>query len=194
MVKLTKASLIAYYTLGVTLPDFFTPGGKIYNAIRCLLLRSILPEFGAKNKIDGGIYIGDGDDVQIGNRCQVNHGCRLVNVKLGNFDMIAPEVVFVPKLHRASSNEIPMIEQGEIKFPRAVVEDDVWIGHRAIIMPGLRIGRGAIVGAGAVVTKHVPPYAVVGGVPARLIKWRRNEEVYREEPLPSGAEYVAENR
>ncbi len=52
------------------------------------------------------------------------------------------------------------------------VGNDVWIGHGAIVLPGVEIGDGAIVGAGAVVTKNVPPYAIVGGSPARVIKYR----------------------
>lgn len=53
-----------------------------------------------------------------------------------------------------------------------VVEDDVWIGHGATILSGVRIGQGAVVAAGAVVAKDVPPYAIVGGVPAKIIKYR----------------------
>lgn len=53
-----------------------------------------------------------------------------------------------------------------------VIEDDVWIGESAIILSGITIGQGAVVGAGAVVTKDIPPYAVVGGVPAEIIKYR----------------------
>lgn len=49
---------------------------------------------------------------------------------------------------------------------------DVWIGHGAIVMPGVAIGHGAVIAAGAVVTKDVPPYAIVAGVPARFLKWR----------------------
>jgi acetyltransferase-like isoleucine patch superfamily enzyme len=55
-----------------------------------------------------------------------------------------------------------------------VIEDDVWVGSKAVILHGVRIGRGAIVAAGAVVTKDVPPYGVVGGVPARILKFRWN--------------------
>jgi Hexapeptide repeat of succinyl-transferase len=55
---------------------------------------------------------------------------------------------------------------------RVTIGHDVWIGHGAIVMPGLSIGHGAVVAAGAVVTKNVEPYAVVAGVPARRIKWR----------------------
>lgn len=58
-----------------------------------------------------------------------------------------------------------------------IVDDDVWIGYRATIMSGVHIGQGAVVAAGAVVTKDVPPYAIVGGVPARVIKYRFSPEV-----------------
>lgn len=54
-----------------------------------------------------------------------------------------------------------------------MIDNDVWIGTRAIIMPGVHIGTGAIIGAGAVVTKDVPDYAVIAGVPARIIKFRK---------------------
>jgi tetrahydrodipicolinate N-succinyltransferase len=58
-----------------------------------------------------------------------------------------------------------------------VVDDDVWIGYRAMILSGVHIGQGAVVAAGAVVTKDVPPYAIVGGVPAKVIKYRFSPEV-----------------
>jgi acetyltransferase-like isoleucine patch superfamily enzyme len=56
---------------------------------------------------------------------------------------------------------------------KLLIDNDVWIGIRAIILPGVRIGEGAIVGAGAAVTKDVPPWSIVGGVPAKVIKRRR---------------------
>jgi len=58
-----------------------------------------------------------------------------------------------------------------------VVDDDVWIGYGATIMSGVHIGQGAVIAAGAVVTKDVPPYAIVGGVPAKIIKYRFSEEI-----------------
>ena len=70
--------------------------------------------------------------------------------------------------------EQPMWKQG-FTPPRAVIiEDDVWIGARVTILPGVHIGKGSVLGAGSVITADVPPYAVVGGNPARVLKYRNN--------------------
>ena len=65
-------------------------------------------------------------------------------------------------------------------IPRSVICDDAWIGSNAMLMSGITIGVGAVVGAGAVVTKDVPPYAIVAGVPARIIKYRFDEDVRQQ--------------
>jgi len=165
--------LFYYYLIASNLPDVHYPGGKIYNWFRCSVLSHCLLGFGGFNKVDSHVYFANGVDVEIGSHCQINQQSRLVNVKIGNQVMIAPEVVFLFQLHRTDRIDIPMIEQGTISFPQTIVHNDVWIGQRAIIMPGLEIGQGSIIGAGAVVTKDVPPYSVVAGSPARIIKERK---------------------
>ena len=132
-----------------------------------------MARFGEGNEVDSQVYFGKGDDVEIGDYCQINTHCRLVNVKIGNYVMIAPEVAFIQQFHKSDSLEIPMSKQGIIDFPQTIVEDDVWIGYRAVIMPGLRIGKGSIIGAQAVVTKNVDTYTVIAGIPAKVIRTRR---------------------
>ena len=69
-----------------------------------------------------------------------------------------------------------MMEQGFEEERPVVIGNDVWIGDRVIILPGVHVGDGSILAAGAVVTKDVPPYAIVGGVPAKLIRMRKNDD------------------
>jgi maltose O-acetyltransferase len=151
------------------LPDLAFPGGRVFNAIRCFLLRLIVPQFGEGNEIDGLVYVGDGSDVEVGSRCQINRGCRLNRVRMADNVMIGPEVIVVGKLHHTDAIDVPMVNQGDYEKAPTVIHEDVWIGARVIILPGVVIGTGAIVGAGAVVTRDVSPRTIVGGVPAKVI-------------------------
>lgn len=126
-----------------------------------------------------GLYAYDrvfvGDDVSLGIRPTLS--ATRAAIRIGNKVMFGPEVSIHAGNHTSTLVGRFMfdIEEHE-KLPEddrdVVIEDDVWVGTRAIILNGVRIGRGAIVGAGAVVAKDVPPYAVVGGVPARVLKFR----------------------
>lgn len=90
-------------------------------------------------------------------------------IAIGDRVYTAPLVQLLAVNHVYDDPTRPMADQG-ITAQGIVVEDDVWIGAGAIITDGVRIGRGAVVAAGAVVTGHVPPHTVVGGVPARVLK------------------------
>lgn len=108
-------------------------------------------------------------------------------LKIGNFCSIADKVTFMLGLDHPTNlistypfenyffNGISATSKGDI-----VLDDDVWIGYNAIILSGVHIGQGAIVAAGAVVSKNVPPYSIVGGIPAKVIKYRFSEEVIAE--------------
>lgn len=170
-----NVALGLYYLVGSHLPDLAFPGGRLFNRVRCVLLKSVLPAFGTNNEWDSQVYLGDGSDVQVGSDCQVNRGCRLDNVIIGNHVMIGPEVILLGKMHRTDDPSVPMIGQGGIPKQPTRIADDVWIGARAIVMPGVAVSQGSIVGAGAVVTKDVPPFVTVAGVPARTIATRGPE-------------------
>jgi acetyltransferase-like isoleucine patch superfamily enzyme len=90
--------------------------------------------------------------------------------------MVAHRCAFMPYQHSFSDTHRPMREQSLTSKGDIVIEDDVWLGLHVCVMDGVTIGRGAVVGAGAVVTQEIPPYAVVGGVPARVIRFRETEE------------------
>lgn len=100
----------------------------------------------------------------IGRRCWI---CP--RVTMGRYVMVASEVVILGGDHRFDIAGTPMMFSGRPPVPPTFIEDDVWIGYRAVLNAGVRIGRGSIVAAHAVVTQDVPPYTIVGGVPARPI-------------------------
>jgi acetyltransferase-like isoleucine patch superfamily enzyme len=93
------------------------------------------------------------------------------SIEIGNNVMIADGVSIRDTDHRFDRLDIPMIEQGIVTAP-IVIKDDVWIGYGAVITKGVTIESGAIIAANAVVTKDVPSNAIVGGVPAKLIRYR----------------------
>lgn len=121
-------------------------------------------------------------------------GIRIINYNnkykllIGNYCSIAQEVVFIldgdhyvnhistfPFKAKILDGGLEGVSKGNI-----VVDDDVWIGYGCTIMSGVHIGQGAIIAAGAVVTKDVPPYAIVGGVPAKIIKYRFEPDMIEE--------------
>ena len=109
-----------------------------------------------------------GDHSDIGFKAQI-HG----KVKIGNDVMMGPEVSIWTRNHVMERVDIPMIDQGASSEKPVTIGNDVWICSRAIILPGVNVGNGAVIGAGAVVTKDVPEYAVVAGNPAKIIRFRK---------------------
>lgn len=143
--------------------------------MRAFWARKIALNCGKNINIEKNAYFTP--ELQIGDNSGVGVDCDLCGpVTIGNDVMMGPEVVIYTFLHNYDRVDIPMRLQG-IEAPRPVrIGNDVWIGRRAIIMPGVTIGDGVIIGAGAVVTKDVPPYSVVGGVPAKIIKSRYKQK------------------
>jgi acetyltransferase-like isoleucine patch superfamily enzyme len=85
--------------------------------------------------------------------------------------MFGPNVYIFSENHGHERTDIPMIEQPTAR-KGVKIEDDVWIGTRATILDGITIGKGSIIAAGSIVNKDVPPYSIVAGVPAKVIKSR----------------------
>jgi acetyltransferase-like isoleucine patch superfamily enzyme len=121
--------------------------------------------------------------ISVGNDVNLGVGATLIaaksEIKIGNKVMFGPDVVLIGGGHNTSVVGRFMYDVTE-KRPEddrgVTIEDDVWVGCRAIILRGVTVGRGAIIGAGAVVTKNVPPYAVAAGVPAHVVKFRWDVE------------------
>lgn len=127
-------------------------------------LRSVHPTFHCLNGNAISPDLVTGAYSYIGRRCWI---CP--RVTMGRYVMVASEVVILGGDHRFDIAGMPMMFSGRPAVPPTFIEDDVWIGYRAVLNAGVRIGRGSIVAAHAVVTQDVPPYSIVGGIPARPI-------------------------
>ena len=113
-----------------------------------------------------------GHHVQFGSKCMIQ-----CDIEFGNYVLVASNVSFVGKDdHLFDKVSTPIWNSGRGDSYKTYIGNDVWIGHGAIIMGGVKICDGAIVAAGAVVTKDVPPCAIVGGNPAKVIKDRFNDK------------------
>jgi maltose O-acetyltransferase len=170
--------LTLYYGLLRFLPSSASPGGvgKITRRMRYWCCRGLFRKCGTNVNVERRAHFNSGRNIEIGDHSGLGINCVINGpVKLGRYVMMGPEVIIYRSSHRYTSTDRPMCLQGfDTDFNQLVIEDDVWIGARVIVLPSCRrVGCGAIVGAGAVLTKNVPPYTVFAGNPAREIKSRK---------------------
>jgi acetyltransferase-like isoleucine patch superfamily enzyme len=113
--------------------------------------------------------------LRIGDFCAFGDGTFLTasgGITLGNHVATGPDAKIWSVNHRYEDPDTPWMKQGYELKP-VFIEDDVWIGAAAFIKPGVRIGRGAIISGGTVLSKSVPPFAIVAGNPGRVVGWRK---------------------
>lgn len=166
--------LIMYYGLGRYLPGhtfFIRPIANICKRYRALCGKLMLEECGKNvnicNKSSFSTHIKLGDNSGIGVKANISGPCTI-----GNNVIMGPEVRIFTVNHNTDRVDIPIKYQGDTQAQEVIIGDDSWIGFRSIILPGVKIGCGVVVGAGAVVAKDVPDYAVVVGNPAKVVKIR----------------------
>lgn len=169
--------LIVYYGFAQHLPDSYTPVvGGIFNRLRVFCVKRIIKCCGAITTINRHAYFGTGRDMVMGDFSGLGADCMVPNnIVIGKYVMMAPRCFIADNNHKSDRIDIPMCFQGKTENRVTIIEDDVWIGTGAILTPGHRIGKGAIIAAGAVVTKDVAEYSIVGGNPARIIRMRNNK-------------------
>jgi maltose O-acetyltransferase len=174
-----KICAILFHLIGRHLPASYTYysvfGRRIHISygmyVRRFLASKMLAKAGKNINIEKGANFSRnvilGDNSGIGYKCEVAAG-----TVIGDNVMMGPEVVIFNINHCHSRTDIPMCEQGFEKERPVTIGNDVWIGRRAIILPGVKIGDGCIIGAGAVVTKDLAPYSIAVGNPAKVVKNR----------------------
>ena len=142
--------------------------------IRYVCCKHIFKSIGKHVNIEKGAYFGTGESIEIGSYSGIGVNCEIHGpVKIGDNVMMGPEVVIYTYNHNFSRTDIPMRLQNKTIPDPVTISDDVWIGRRSMIMAGVNIGTGAVIAAGAIVTRDVPDFAVVAGVPAKVVKYRR---------------------
>lgn len=161
---------------------------KAFHYVENKLLLKLVAECGEHVYIPHDIKL-YGHDVHIGNHVSIGSGacfmCTRAPIIIGDHVMFGPHVTMITGDHRIDwigryMNELTDADKLPENDQPIVLEGDNWVGANATILKGVTIGEGAVVAAGAVVKDDVPPYAIVGGVPARVLKYRFNEEQLAE--------------
>jgi acetyltransferase-like isoleucine patch superfamily enzyme len=115
----------------------------------------------------------------IGKYVYIGNNCFLTKTKIGNYVSIGNDVIVGPGEHDyrriSTSSKVSNISYNDLTEKECKIGNDVWIGAKSIILRGVAVGDGAVIGAGSVVTKDIPPFAIAVGVPARVIKYRFSE-------------------
>ena len=172
-----KIYLFLYYGFARHLPKSTSPVlGKIAMKIRSLLCKRLFSSCGKKLVVEDNVYFGNGRDIEVGDEVGLGSNFKSLNriLKIGSYLMMGEDVLFLGGGHNYDRTDVPMGHQTSRPKTQLEIGDDVWIGARVIVLPGCKkIGKGVIIGAGAVVTKDVPEYAIVGGNPAKVIKYRK---------------------
>lgn len=173
-----KFSLGLYYILLNKLPHSSVPIiGLPCERFKEFFIRKIFKSCGSNVNIGKGARFGNGKNIQIGNNSGIGMYCKVPNnIIIGEDVMMGLNVTIFGSNHVYDRVDVPMRKQGMKSYPAVVIEDDVWIGSNVIIMPGLKIAKGTIIGAGAVLTKNFPAYSIVGGNPAKFIKSRMKQD------------------
>jgi len=127
-------------------------------------------------KSDNHLNTGQGGKIILHDYVDIQHDCQLSanksSIEIGKYTMIGPYTFFITYDHGISPDQ-PMAMQPWTTKGGIKIERDVWIGAYVVVLDGVTISHGAIVASGSVVSKDVPPYAIVGGVPAKVIKFRK---------------------
>ena len=165
--------IVLYYSLFRYLPPWTNKYTTWCKYLRYLCCKNLFDKCGSNVNIEKGANFGSGRGIIIGDNSGIGINCQVRGpLEIGSDVMMGPEVLILTQNHQYDRIDIPMRMQG-FKKQSVKIGNDCWIGQRAIILPGVSLGNGVIVAAGAVVTKSFPDYCIIGGVPAKIIKRRK---------------------
>lgn len=180
---LRKICAVLYYTIGRHLHPSYTYymifGRQVHISygmyIRGILASQMLAKAGKNINIEKGASFSR--NVTLGHNSGIGYKCEVApGTTIGDNVMMGPEVIIFNVNHSFSRTDIPMCQQGFQKEKNVTIGNDVWIGRRVMILPGVTIGDGCIIGAGAVVSRDIEPYSIAVGNPATVVKKRVNSD------------------
>ncbi|TYP95624.1 maltose O-acetyltransferase [Fodinibius salinus] len=167
---LRKLYFALYIILFKKTPEDYRPFALFFPTIRRYLVKNYLRKCGENLRVKSGAEISPksevGNNSELGTRCMIQSHCSI-----GSNVIMGPDVKIYSRNHRYSRLDTPIQYQGKKQY-NTKVGNDVWIGASVIVLAGVEVGDHVIIGAGSVVTKDVPDYAIVGGNPAKVIKYR----------------------
>ena len=149
--------------------------GKTGLALRYAILKTIAQHIGENVSIHENVYIYNPENLSIGDNVSIHPMCYIDatgGISIGNDVSIAHMVTLMSTTHVFSDIDIPIKDQG-CESRQTVVGNNVWIGAKTTVLYGIKISQGSILGANSVVNKDVPEFAIVAGIPAKLIKERK---------------------
>ena len=151
-------------------PEDYRPYALFFPWIRSRLVKGYLSKCGIKPRVKRGAEISPnatlGDYSELGTRSMIQ-----ANVHIGNHVIMGPDVKIYSRNHKFDRLDIPISHQGK-NYYKTIIGNDVWLGANTIVTAGCQIGDHVIVAAGSVVTKDISEFAIVGGIPAKVIRYR----------------------
>jgi len=148
----------------------------LFRKMRAGFWRARMRTLGHGSRISHNVKVLAPERVAIGRNTGITNNCVLDGVgglEIGDDVLLGFQSIVLSSTHRYQDPATPIRTQG-YDTNAVKIGNDVWVGARVLVLPGVTIGDGAVIGAAAVVTKDVPPFAVVAGVPARVIGWRNS--------------------
>lgn len=169
--------LAIYYGFAQYLPNSycpFRPIGHISNWLRVYCVKHIFKKCGHIRTINRRVNFASGRNVEMGDESGIGANTTIPgDTIIGKNVILSRNCFILNRNHIFERIDIPIVDQGCYPTKQTVIEDDCWIGMNSLLTPGRHIGKGTIVGMGSVVTKDFPPYSIIGGAPAKLIKSRK---------------------
>ena len=165
-----KFYFLIYLLFFKNTPEDYRPYALFFPRVRRWLVTNYLKSCGKKLRVKSGAEISL--NAQVGNESELGTRCMIqANVTIGDHVIMGPDIKIYSRNHKSDRLDIPIQKQGK-HYLNTTIGNDVWIGANTIIVAGVNVGNHAIIAAGAIVTKDVQDFAVVGGCPAKVLKYR----------------------